>query len=88
MKTPTPPQDTPDLHTIAYEAHQQAARARAIVHALAEAAGDDSDWRLCLEAVELLLNPVCDHISDLDWELHPGEEHDRCQPPQAQEVHP
>jgi hypothetical protein len=69
MNAQQSPEDSPDLYTIAYEAHQQAARVQAIVHELATAAGDDGNLRLCYEAVELLLDPVCEHLATLDFEL-------------------
>jgi hypothetical protein len=64
------PKNPEDLHRLAYEAHQQAARVRAVVCALADATPDaDEPSRLCLEAVERLLDPVLDHLSTLDGEL-------------------
>ena len=66
MKTLTPH----DLHHIAYEAAQQAARVRALVRGLAVAAGQDTNEELWFEALERLLDPLCDWNSTLCAELY------------------
>ena len=53
-----PPEGQMDLGTIAYEAEQQAARAQAIIRALAVAAHEhmcDNHWLYCFEALDRLL---------------------------------
>jgi hypothetical protein len=71
--TTTPPDATPNLGEIAFEAEQQAYRVHAILETLAEAAPDDNHWKLVIEGAAILLEPVCSQLSTLCWELHPGQ---------------
>jgi hypothetical protein len=59
-------------HTIDYEAEQHAARAQAIIRALAITAHEhmrDNHWLYCFEALDRLLAPVCEALTTLTWEL-------------------
>lgn len=83
QKTPntcTAPEAEPHLPTVAYEAQQQAARVRALVQALAKAAGQDSDEELWFEALELLLDPLCDWTSTLCFGLMEVPQTDKATP--------
>jgi hypothetical protein len=69
LHAPTSPEAEPHLPTVAYEAQQQAKRIRALVQALAKAAGQGTDEELWFEALERLLDPLCEWTSTLCFEL-------------------
>jgi hypothetical protein len=67
-----PAEENPSLIDLAYEAEQQADRVRSVAKVAAEALSDsisDHDAKNCFRTIHLMMELVCDHLTQLHWEL-------------------